>query len=99
MLLGGCYRFPALDIRGIEALSHRAAAGAYRAPGAQQATFAIESAIDELARKLALDPLEFRLRNCVIEETSGQTASRGRGSGCESVWKRSRRTRSGPDET
>jgi CO/xanthine dehydrogenase Mo-binding subunit len=67
VLIGGCYRFPALDIRGIEALSHRAAAGAYRAPGAQQATFAIESAIDELARKLALDPLEFRLRNCVIE--------------------------------
>ena len=67
VLLGGCYRFPALDIRGFEALSHRPAAGAYRAPGAQQATFAIESAIDELARQLALDPVEFRLRNCVVE--------------------------------
>ena len=67
ILLGGYYRFPNLEIRGQEVLTNKPGAGAYRAPGAQQATFAIESAVDELARKLDLDPLEFRLRNCAVE--------------------------------
>ena len=57
ILHGGYYRFPNLEIRGHEVLTNKAGAGAYRAPGAQQATFAIESAMDELARKLELDPL------------------------------------------
>jgi CO/xanthine dehydrogenase Mo-binding subunit len=67
ILHGGYYRFPNMELRGFEVLTNKPGAGAYRAPGAQQATFAIESAIDELARKLDLDPLEFRLRNCVVE--------------------------------
>jgi CO/xanthine dehydrogenase Mo-binding subunit len=67
ILLGGYYRFPNLEIRGHEVLTNKPGAGAYRAPGAQQATFAIESAVDELTRKLDLDPLEFRLRNCAVE--------------------------------
>ena len=67
ILMGGYYRFPNLDIRGFEVLTHKPGAGAYRAPGAQQGTFAIESVMDELGRRLALDPLEIRLRNCVVE--------------------------------
>jgi CO/xanthine dehydrogenase Mo-binding subunit len=67
ILHGGYYRFPNMELRGHEVLTNKPGAGAYRAPGAQQATFAIESAIDELARKLDLDPLEFRLRNCAVE--------------------------------
>ncbi|HEX8330294.1 MAG TPA: xanthine dehydrogenase family protein molybdopterin-binding subunit [Hymenobacter sp.] len=34
-----------------------------RAPGAASSTFALESAMDELAYKAGIDPLEFRLRN------------------------------------
>ncbi|MEA2528060.1 MAG: hypothetical protein QOF73_5287 [Thermomicrobiales bacterium] len=67
ILMGGYYRVPNLEIRGYEVLTHKAAAGAYRAPGAQQGTFAIESVMDELARRLGLDPLEFRIQNCVVE--------------------------------
>lgn len=67
ILLGGYYRFPNLEIRGYEVLTNKPGAGAYRAPGAQQASFAIESAVDELARTLDIDPLEFRLRNCAVE--------------------------------
>ena len=67
ILMGGYYRFPNLEIRGFEVLTHKPGAGAYRAPGAQQGTFAIESVMDELARRLGLDPLEFRLMNCVVE--------------------------------
>jgi len=67
ILLGGYYKFDNLVITGREVLTNRAPAGAYRAPGAQQATFAIESAIDDLAEMLGLDPLEFRLQNCAEE--------------------------------
>jgi CO/xanthine dehydrogenase Mo-binding subunit len=63
LLLGGYYRIPHLDVRGQEVLTHKAPTGAYRAPGAPQATFAVESVVDDLARALEHDPLEFRLRN------------------------------------
>lgn len=39
--------------------------GAMRGYGAAQPSFAMESAIDELARKLGLDPLAFRRKNAV----------------------------------
>jgi CO/xanthine dehydrogenase Mo-binding subunit len=39
----------------------------YRAPGQPPAIYAIESIIDELAEKLGMDPLDFRLKN-VVEE-------------------------------
>ncbi|HET7095724.1 MAG TPA: molybdopterin cofactor-binding domain-containing protein, partial [Thermomicrobiales bacterium] len=50
-----------------EVLTHKAGAGSYRAPGAVAAHFAVESAVDELARRLGLDPLEMRLRNAARE--------------------------------
>lgn len=40
-------------------------AGAFRGYGAAQPTFAVESAIDELAGTLGMTPLEFRRRNAV----------------------------------
>lgn len=36
---------------------------AFRAPGHVEAAFALESAMDELARELEIDPVELRLRN------------------------------------
>ena len=36
---------------------------AFRAPGSPQAAFSMEQVMDELAEKLGIDPLEFRLRN------------------------------------
>ena len=67
ILVGAYYRFPNYAITGREYLTNRTKPGAYRAPGAQQATLAIESAMDEMARKLKRDPLEFRLQNCAVE--------------------------------
>jgi putative selenate reductase molybdopterin-binding subunit len=40
-------------------------AGAFRGYGLPQTNFAVESAMDELARKLGMDPIEFRARNVV----------------------------------
>src|SRR5260370_1783902 len=38
-------------------------ARAFRAPGNPPASFGMESAMDDLAVKLGMDPLEFRLKN------------------------------------
>jgi putative selenate reductase molybdopterin-binding subunit len=40
-------------------------AGAFRGYGLPQTNFAIESAMDELSRRLGIDPIEFRARNVV----------------------------------
>ena len=42
---------------------HRTCAGSVRAPGEAVGMLALESAMDELAHKLGLDPIELRLRN------------------------------------
>ncbi len=65
LLLGGYYKFPHLEIEAYEVHTHTTPVGAYRAPGAPQATFAIESNMDDMARELGLDPLAFRLQNAV----------------------------------
>ncbi len=63
LMMGSYYQIPNLELRGYEVLTHKPGNGAYRAPGAVQGTFAIESAMDELALVLGLDPIDLRLRN------------------------------------
>jgi CO/xanthine dehydrogenase Mo-binding subunit len=70
LLLGGTYRCPNLDIVGYEVLTHKVAVGAYRAPGAPQAYYALESHMSRLADRLGLDAIDFRLRNAVKEGDS-----------------------------
>ncbi|MBI4279553.1 MAG: xanthine dehydrogenase family protein molybdopterin-binding subunit [Armatimonadetes bacterium] len=65
LILGWSYRCPHLDIEGVEVLTHKTPAGAYRAPAGPSAVFAMESHMDDLARALGLDAVEFRLRNVV----------------------------------
>ena len=50
-------------IEGYEVVVNRPRVAAYRAPGAPQSMFAGESVLDELAHKLNMDPLDFRLKN------------------------------------
>ncbi len=61
--MGSTYQVPNFDIRYTEVLTFKPSVGAYRAPGVPQATFALESVVDELARQLNLDPLRIRLQN------------------------------------
>jgi CO/xanthine dehydrogenase Mo-binding subunit len=65
LMMGGYYRFPNMSIEIIEVLTNKPTVGAYRAPGAVQGTFVIESAMSELAAKLGVDQIAFRLRHCV----------------------------------
>jgi len=58
---GGTYRVPNFDVRGYEVSTNKTPVDAYRAPGATQAYFALESAMDELAARLEIDPIDLRL--------------------------------------
>ena len=64
-LIGGYYKCKNTCIDCYEINTHKPQIGAYRAPGAPQITFALESNIDEMAEKLDKDPLEFRYQNAV----------------------------------
>ncbi len=66
-LLGSVYRCPNFDFRCYEVLTNKVGVGAYRAPGAPQAAFALESAVDELCRELEMNPIAFRLKNGLKE--------------------------------
>jgi CO/xanthine dehydrogenase Mo-binding subunit len=66
-LLVSTYRVPNAHLVGREVATHKLPATSYRAPGAPQAYFALESCIDELARRLGVDPIELRLRNASRE--------------------------------
>ncbi|MCH8827527.1 MAG: xanthine dehydrogenase family protein molybdopterin-binding subunit, partial [Chloroflexi bacterium] len=63
------YDIPNVLIDGYDVVVNKPKAGAYRAPGASNASFAAESVVDELAVKLGFDPIEFRLKNASKEGT------------------------------
>jgi CO/xanthine dehydrogenase Mo-binding subunit len=66
LLCAGPYNWPAHELTGVGVFTNRVGCGAYRAPGAPPAAFALESLLDELARELELDPIEFRLANVAV---------------------------------
>ncbi|MEE9202646.1 MAG: xanthine dehydrogenase family protein molybdopterin-binding subunit [Dehalococcoidia bacterium] len=61
------YKVPHLKFEGCEVVTNKPKIGALRAPGAPQASFAVESQMDLLAEKLSIDPLELRRRNAAEE--------------------------------
>lgn len=61
----GVYRCPHVRVDAQAVYTHTVPAGALRGYGLSQTVFAVESAMDELARRLGLDPIELRERNVV----------------------------------
>lgn len=61
------YKLENVQVDGYDVVVNRPKSAAYRAPGGTNAIFASESVVDELAEKLGLDPLAFRLQNAVRE--------------------------------
>jgi xanthine dehydrogenase molybdenum-binding subunit len=56
-------------IDGYDVVVNKPKSAPYRAPGAPNAAFACEQAIDELAGKLGMDPIDLRLKNAAVEGT------------------------------
>ena len=72
--LGCMTGFAPYDLENVKAVGYdviinRPKAAAYRAPGAPMAAFGVEAALDELAERLGMDPLELRTKNAATEGT------------------------------
>ncbi len=61
------YTVPNFLIEGFDVVVNKPKVAAYRAPGAPMSSFAVESLIDEAAKKLGMDPIDIRLKNAVTE--------------------------------
>jgi xanthine dehydrogenase molybdenum-binding subunit len=61
----GPYRFQNVDVEAITCMTNNPPCGAMRGFGANQTSFAIEGAIDQLAAKVGLDGWAFRYKNAV----------------------------------
>ncbi len=61
------YKLPNLKLETYGVLTNTPKSAAYRSPSAPHAAFAIESVVDEVAQKLDMDPIDFRLKNAVVE--------------------------------
>ncbi|HIM36883.1 MAG TPA: xanthine dehydrogenase family protein molybdopterin-binding subunit, partial [Dehalococcoidia bacterium] len=67
MAATGPYNIENLLVDGYDIVCNKQKVQAYRAPGQPQGAFAVEPVIDELAEKLGIDPMDFRLMNAVKE--------------------------------
>ncbi|MEE8422370.1 MAG: xanthine dehydrogenase family protein molybdopterin-binding subunit [Dehalococcoidia bacterium] len=61
------YDIPNLRVQGYDVVVNKPKVGAYRAPGASQGSFAVESLLDEIARELDMDPIELRMKNVALD--------------------------------
>ncbi|MFE1902335.1 molybdopterin-dependent oxidoreductase [Streptomyces gardneri] len=59
------YRAPHKKVDAYSVYTNAVPAGAFRGYGLGQVTFAVESVMDELARRLGMDPLAFREKNVI----------------------------------
>lgn len=82
MCIFGPYDVENLRIMAYDVVVNRPKTAAYRAPGATNASFASETVVDELAGKLGIDPLEFRLKNAAREGSPTAAGPRHRRIGC-----------------
>ncbi len=69
MCIFACYDVPNGKVDGYDVVVNKPRTNAYRAPGSTNVAFASETVLDELARKLGIDPLEIRLKNAAKEGT------------------------------
>jgi CO/xanthine dehydrogenase Mo-binding subunit len=63
------YDLDNVRVIGYDIVVNRPKVAAYRAPGGPISEYAVESVIDELAQRLRIDPIEFRLKNAAKEGT------------------------------
>jgi xanthine dehydrogenase molybdenum-binding subunit len=85
MCVFAVYDIPNVVIDGFDVVVNKPSTAAYRAPGATNAAFATETVVDEIAEKLAIDPLDFRLKNAAKEGTRRADGPKYRRVGCIEV--------------
>jgi carbon-monoxide dehydrogenase large subunit len=63
----GPYRIPHVKVDGYAVYTNKPVAGSYRGYGIPQGAWAGEQQMDELARRLGMDPFEIRMKNIFVE--------------------------------
>lgn len=81
----GPYKMDNMLVDGYDVVVNKPKTAAYRAPGQPQAAFSVESVIDEVADKLGMDPLDFRLLNAVHEGDRAPSGVTHAHFGCQEV--------------
>ena len=71
----GAYEVPNVKADSFLVYTNNTYTGSLRGFGGPQAIFAFESQVEELARKLGMDPLEFRLRNMLVPGKKNATSA------------------------
>jgi len=67
-VMGGCYRFPAIDLHFTGVFTNKMCTDAIRGAGRPEATYWIELMMDRLADELGMDRLELRRKNFIPKE-------------------------------
>jgi carbon-monoxide dehydrogenase large subunit len=67
-LYHGCYECDAYDLQYTNVFTNQTFTDAYRGAGRPEATYAIERAMDALARELDMDPVELRRKNFIAND-------------------------------
>jgi CO/xanthine dehydrogenase Mo-binding subunit len=71
---GAMTAFACYDLKNVKTVAkdcvvNRPKTAAYRAPSAPMAAFAVENTVDELAKKIGMDVIDFRIKNAAKEGT------------------------------
>jgi CO/xanthine dehydrogenase Mo-binding subunit len=85
MCVFAAYDIPNVFIDAYDVVVNKPSTAAYRAPGATNAAFATEGVVDEIAEKLGLDPIDFRLKNAAKEGTRRADGPKYKRIGCVEV--------------
>ena len=76
-LYAGVYDIPMYDFSCTSAFTTLTPTDAYRGAGRPEATYAIERAVDSLAHKMGIDPMDLRRRNFIRKDQFPYTAMTG----------------------
>ena len=82
---GGAYRAPHTKIESFCVYTNQVPCGYMRASGELQTVFAVETHMDMIAADLGMDPLEFRMRNAMVEGDSSYAGFQYRDVKCREV--------------
>ncbi|PZC46212.1 MAG: CO or xanthine dehydrogenase, Mo-binding subunit [Chloroflexi bacterium] len=63
------YNISNLQVTGYDIVTNKPKTGAYRAPGTPNSALAVETAVDEISRRLRIDPVGLRLKNAADKGT------------------------------
>ncbi len=77
MMASGVYDVPAIDFGVVPVVTNATPTGPYRGAGRPEAAALVERAVDTLARRLGIDPVELRRRNVVGPDRFPHTTATG----------------------